>query len=196
MITLQVNGRERNFSEEELIAILEEYYSAKVEKPTEGKWFKVNPKSINRALFDNKRSDREQERVRKLILEAFAEVDRNLKYQEPFEILVPVRTKGFYFEKDVKDFAIKIGDSQTNWIEQALEWAQRISNGESWQSLCNVPDYNQWFRLIIGKNNKSWFVGGCCDCNISKPTTHISAIINYFESRLWACVPSVVRRNK
>ena len=196
MITLQVNGKERTFSEEELTAILENYYNGNADKPIEGKWFQVNPKAINRALFKNKRIDEEQERVRKLILEAFSEVDKNSKYSEPFETMIPVRPKSFNFEKEVKEFAKQIGDSQTNWIEQALEWAQRISNGETWESLCNQPDYNKWFRLIIGKEDKSWFIGGCCEYGITIPTTYVSALAHYFESRVWVSVPSVVRRKK
>lgn len=196
MITLQINGEQRTYSEEELTSILEEYYSVKAERPAEGIWYQINPRAINRGIFENKRIDENQERVRRLILEAFAEVDKNSKYSEPFEIMIPIRTKDFHFEQEIKNFANQIGDSQTNWIEQALEWAQRISNGETWESLCNKPDYNKWFRLIIGKNDQSWLIGGCCEYQVSRPTTYISGSANYFESRLWTTVPSVVRRKK
>ena len=27
-----------------------------------------------------------------------------------------------------------------DWVEQAFEWAQRISNGESWKTICNDAD--------------------------------------------------------
>ena len=48
-----------------------------VTKPTEGEWFEVKPQDINQKLFRRKRKDEEQERVRKIIIEAFVEMKEN-----------------------------------------------------------------------------------------------------------------------
>ena len=63
-ITLNVHGRERTFSEKELIAILEKHFSneatkqvstAKVaQEPTEDKWFEVNPQTIDQTVANNR----------------------------------------------------------------------------------------------------------------------------------------------
>ena len=196
MITLQVNGEDRSYSQRELTTILEEYYSGKAEKPTEGKWYQVNPRTITIGLFENERSDKRQELIRKIILEAFVEAHKNSKYYEPFETMVPNRTEEHFFEKELKILAQKIGDSQTDWVEQALEWAQRISNGETWENLCNKPDYNKWFRLIVGKNDESWIIGGSTEGGICVSASNIMKLQNYFDCRLWYAVPSVVRRKK
>ena len=60
------------------------------EKPTEGKWFKVNPEAINREFFQNERADIKQEKTRRLILEAFFEWENKPeKYARMFETLIP-----------------------------------------------------------------------------------------------------------
>ena len=60
----------------------------------------------------------------------------------------------------LEDVAKKLGDRNANWVEQALEWAQRICNGESWQAICNDVDTNKHFRLVIWKNGQARLVGG------------------------------------
>ena len=64
-VTLPVHGRERTFSEQELIAILEKHFSNETKAqittsnsvlvPTEEQWFEVNPQSINQSLFEKER---------------------------------------------------------------------------------------------------------------------------------------------
>lgn len=56
-ITLQVNGREITFSEQELSSILEKHFSkVKVaQKLTENEWFEVKPHAIDQKLFEEKR---------------------------------------------------------------------------------------------------------------------------------------------
>ena len=56
--------------------------------------------------------------------------------------------------------ACKLGDHNADWVEQALEWAQRISNGESWEVICNNADTANWYRMIIWKNGYARLVGG------------------------------------
>ena len=169
-ITLPVNGRKMTFSAEELIVILEQHFENKeleakkvevVQKPTEGEWFMVDPNSINQNLFQKKRNDSRQEKTRKIILEAFIEVKNNpKKYAKPFKIMMPKKT---WLNKEIKELielAEKDGNHIADWVEQALEWAQRISNGESWEAICNNPDTAKWYRLVIWKNGKYKIVGG------------------------------------
>lgn len=43
-----------------------------------------------------------------------------------------------------------------NWVQQAFEWAQRISNGESWEDVCNKEGNIKYERLIIWKNEDEY----------------------------------------
>ena len=170
MITLQVNGRERTFSEEELTVILEKHFSSEAanqanavevaERPTEGKWFKVNPLAIDQNLFKEKREDSRQEVTRQLILEAFAEMKKKPKYAKPFKTMMPKKTWKSKTVGELKKLAGKLGDHNADWVEQALEWAQRITNGETWKSVCNEPDTANWYRLVVWKNGYCRLVGG------------------------------------
>lgn len=176
-ITLQVNGREMTFSEEELIAILNEHFSEREteeqttkcvqteDKTTQvaktDKYFDVTPSSINRNLFQEEREDVQQEWPRQIILEAFDEFDRHPeKYAKSFKVMIPKKTWSSKTVEELKSLAKKLGDHNANWVEQALVWAQRISNGETWEALCNEPDTEAWYRLIVWKNGYPRLVGG------------------------------------
>ena len=170
-ITLPIHGRERTFSEKELIAILEKYFSneateqattAKVTQvPTEDQWFEVNPQTINQSLFKKNRKDERQERTRKLILEAFAEVKSSPeKYGRKFKTMMPKKTWTSKTVAELKQLACEFGNHNADWVEQALEWAQRICNGESWEAVCNNADTANWYRLVVWKNGYARLVGG------------------------------------
>ena len=98
-IVLQIGGKEMTFSEEELAKMVEYYIanaisssdkSGVITSPIEGKWFMVNPMTINRKLFEEEREDSLQERLRKLILQIFKSVDEKPNIcAHPFEILIP-----------------------------------------------------------------------------------------------------------
>ena len=60
----------------------------------------------------------------------------------------------------LKELACELGDHNADWVEQALEWAQRISNGESWKTLCEKEDTANWYRLIVWKEGYSLVIGG------------------------------------
>lgn len=142
-VTLTVHGRERTFSEQELIAILEKHFSNEateqvstaklVQVPIEGKWFEIKPQSIDQNLFQNKRENGRQEKTRRLILEAFDEVkNRPAQYGKKFKTMMPKKTWTVKTVAELNRLACKLGDHNADWVEQALEWAQRICNGESW----------------------------------------------------------------
>lgn len=184
-VTLTVHGRERTFSEQELIAILEKHFSneaaeqantAKVAQiPTEDKWFEVNPQAIDQTLFQKKRKDRKQEKTRKLILKAFVEVKSNPeKYGKKFKTMMPKKTWSYKTVAELRQLACKLGDRNADWVEQALEWAQRICNGESWETVCNNADTSNWYRLVLWKKNAGYaFVGGSCVINDDDPASEV-----------------------
>ncbi len=63
-----------------------------------------------------------------------------------------------------------------DWVEQALEWAQKIFDGQSWESICNYPDTSKNKRMIIWKNGNYATVGNYYD-NIG--------ICSAYQIRLW-----------
>lgn len=133
-----------------------------VQAPTEGKPFEVNPKKIDRTLFDKPRCDARCERVRIMIQEAFAEVDKKPgKYASTFWLLIPKKDwDGYKTVEELEAYANNLGDGVADWVEQALEWAQRISNGEKWDDICVWDDTAKWYRLIRWKNGRHRVVGG------------------------------------
>lgn len=183
-ITLPVHGRERTFSEEELIAILEKHFSnevieqvstAKVEqRPTEDKWFEVNPQAIDQSLFQKERKDERQEKTRRLILEAFAEVKNSPeKYGKKFKTMMPKKSWKSKTVKELKQLACELGNHNADWVEQALEWAQRICNGESWEVICNNADTANWYRLVVWKNGYARLVGGSRANDNHNPASYV-----------------------
>ena len=191
-ITLSLFGKEETFLEEDLTNILEDYFSKehngrikikKPEKPNCEVPFKVDPQKINRSFFVNEREDCVQEEIRQLICEAFKKVDANPKeYGQPFETLRISREEiEFMSEAKFADFASELGGHIANWVEQALEWAQRIQNGESWQELCNYSDNTRQRRLIIWQDGQLRTVGGTYFKN--RPATYVSS--NSYCSGYW-----------
>lgn len=206
-ITLPIHGRERTFSEKELIAILEKYFSneateqattAKVAQvPTEDQWFEVNPQTINQSLFKKNRKDERQERTRKLILEAFAEVKSSPeKYGRKFKTMMPKKTWTSKTVAELKQLACEFGNHNADWVEQALEWAQRICNGESWKAVCNNADTANWYRLIVWKNGYARLVGGSRNFNLDNPASDVDYDDYYSNDRINYTVPLVVLYEK
>lgn len=171
-ITLRLSdGQKKTFSEKELITIVEEHLQNQksqtkkkttkfAQTPTEGKWFKVNPLTIDQNLFKEKREDSRQEATRQLILKAFEEIKKNSKYERPFKTMMPEKTWSSKTVRELKELASQLGDHNADWVEQALEWAQRIANGETWEYICNKKDTANWYRLVVWKNGYAQLVGG------------------------------------
>lgn len=158
-VTLPIYGRERTFSETELIAILEEHFN-KAKPPTENQWFWIDPLAIDQKLFQTERADPKQEKTRKWILKAFAEVKKDpKKYGRKFKTMRPEQRQNINI-KDVKAWACEMGDHIADWVEQALEWAQRIANEETWKELCNDNDTSKYFRLVVWENGYVRYIGG------------------------------------
>ena len=182
-IVVRVHGQEMSFSEEELQVILEQYFfkskmiaEEDVQIPMQqlDKRFQVTPIDIDRNLFKEERKDKKQEHTRKLILEAFRNVEKNpWKYGKPFKTKVMEKelNSGVFSGKDESDEG-----HIANWVEQALEWAQRIHNGESWETLCNIPDISRWYRIIIWKDGKLRYIGGSSADSNKSPATAIHQV--------------------
>lgn len=169
--------RGRTLLEKESIPISEKHFSnetTKKLKPAKWaqvefkRWFKVNPQDIDQSLFQKERKDELQEKTRKLILEAFAEVkSKPEKYGGEFKTTIPKNfLKGFL---EINNMICKLGGNIADWVEQSLEWAQRICNGESWETICNLADTDMLCqRLVVWKNGKLRLVGGGYVPNFAK----------------------------
>lgn len=146
-------------------------------KPEEGKLFRVEPLNINKKLFEEQKNDKSQEFARRIIKDAFRKVEQNPnRYSTPFWTLVPENKWNYNEiknEKELRDYALDSGGQMADWIEQALEWAQRIQNGESWENLCNNPDTLRFYRMIEWKDGEPKIVGGSTEENYTYSPTHI-----------------------
>lgn len=163
--------------------------------PTEDQWFKVNPQTINQSLFQKKRKDEKQEKTRQLILEAFAEVKRSPeKYGVNFKTMMPEKIWKSKTIEELEQLACKLGDHNADWVEQALEWAQRISNGESWEAICNNVDAANWYRLIVWKNGYGRLVGGSRNSKYNIPASDIFCCDYDFNRSVGFTVPLIVLR--
>ena len=205
-ITLVVDGEEKSFSEEELASIVKEYFAQKqaatqkeanpiqkLMRPTEGVPFPVNPSGINRNLFQKKREDKRQEETRQLILEAFVQVDEYpKKYGKPFNTLMPKKTWTWKTVEELRKLATEMEDHEADWVEQALEWAQRIVNGEPWEDVCNNPDTANWYRLVKWKNGYYRLVGGSREDNDDCPASYVSNVNCNSSNEVYTTVPLVV----
>ena len=194
MITLQVDGREMTFTEEELTAILEDHFTfATSKRPTEDVPFEVNPLGIDRNLFKKKRKDEQQEKTRQLILEAFTEMDKNPgKYGKSFKTLMPKKTWVWKTVDAHRELATKLGDHMADLVEQFLEWAQRIQNGETWKAICDKADSANWYRLIEWNNGYALLVGGSRKMGYLYPASSVGNIKYLAKDRIYSAVPLIV----
>lgn len=205
-ITLRLSdGQKKTFSEEELVAIVErdiQNQKAQKEKeateyapiPTEGKWFKVDPLAIDQNLFKEKRKNSVQERTRQIILQAFEKVKWYSEYARSFKTMMPPKKWASKTVKELKDMACKLGDHNANWVEQALEWAQRIHNGETWEDICNKQDTANWYRIVIWDNVRYvCLVGGSCKLRDMRPAVEVVFHNHYCDRDVISkSVPAVV----
>lgn len=203
-ITLQVNGREMTFSEEELTAIVEKHFAEEVievepethqvEQLTSEEWFEVNPLEINQSIFQAKREDKNQEATRQLILQALTVLKKDpQRYGRPFETLIPEKTWLQKTAVELITLASDLGDHNADWIELAFEWAQKICNGASWESICNKPDTAKWFRLVRWKYGVMRIAGGSVLNNEALPESSIGGFNYGSHQMIHSAVPLVVR---
>lgn len=201
-IKLNVFGEEKTFSKKDVETAMEDYLSkeaimrnkenVQLEKPTEGKWFRVNPLKIDQEFFKEPREDGSQEKTRQIILSAFRKLNSNPDYYGiPFETMMPEKTWVLKKIADMRDMAMDLGERTANLYEQSLEWAQRIIN-ESWEAICNDSDTAKCYRFVENSDKSVLIVGGCEN---SKPIAHPSDIANFgkYSAEIMNTVPLVVR---
>lgn len=188
------DGRKLLLDSVERFTVSEE--SQVAETPTVGKRFLINPKEINKVLFEVPREDTMQEWARSIILQAFEEVENNPKYKggKEFFTMIPEKT----WTQGVKVWELvavakEVGGQVTDWVEMALEWAQRLSNGETWEKLSNRFDTVPCCRLIV------WKTGYYRPCGWKQwgedsPPANVGADDFCMEDQIWATVPSVTIR--
>ena len=155
----EVGPRGLSISRERLVRLLEDnrFY---LTQPTIGVLFKVTPREIDQSIFHEKwklgwHGDKNEE-TRQLILEAFEEAERNPEYMEPFHTLVPrEESSGARTVKELRSIARRNNGKLANWVEQALEWAQRIYNYGEYGDIINAADYMSVRRAVIWKDGKT-----------------------------------------
>lgn len=163
---------------------------------TAGELFEVNPLSIDATIFEHARKNRKQEWTRLRILEALAVVcEQPEKYAKPFWLLVPDKKwEGKKTGAELKQYAKDCGGYMSIWVEQALGWAQRLSNGESWGSVCNDIDRHKWYRMIVWKNGLGRIVGYSKYNRNFTPSTYVSGRDYDFDEPVIDTVPLVTIR--
>lgn len=154
-IKVKVFGVEQTYTLDKLSAILEEYREMKGttyglrEKIMIGRWFRVTPAAINQKLFQKKREDYYQEEFRQRILKVFEDFKEYPERLRPFKTIVPAG-EGALTATGLIAIADKYDGRVAYWYEQELEWAQRISNGESWEEVCNELEGPRKICYIVG----------------------------------------------
>ena len=142
--------------------------------PTENQWFEVNPLAIEKKFFEEKKKDWRQESVRQLILMAFEELSNNTKYQRKFKTFMPKKTWVSKSVPELIQMSHELGDHNIDITEQAFEWAQRISNGETWESVCRCNNFiSSYYRLVIFKDGSERLVGASHDCDTNFPKSDV-----------------------
>ena len=166
--------------------------------PSEGKLFEVNPLGIDRSKFEKPMSNRKQEWTRQIIQKAFAEVDKHPeKYASAFYTLMPEKKwNGYKTVAELKAYANDLDGQMADWVEQALEWAQRIFNGESWETICNNADTANWYRVILWKNGCYRLVGGSRNYNVLNPASDVFDYDYGSFNCIYDTVPLVVLKKK
>ena len=194
------DGRKEIFSDVASFNVTEEQItnSDVVQTPTEGKLFKVKPLEIDRSKFEKPMSNKQQEWTRQIINKAFTEVDKHPeKYASVFYTMIPEKKWNSYKTvEELKEYANELGGLMADWVEQALEWAQRIFNGESWEAICNNADTANWYRMISWNDGSYRLVGGSRDGNYSSPASGVNSYVYFSDIIVSRAVPLVVLKKK
>ena len=131
--------------------------------PEDGKCILVRLETIQRNMFIEERSDKKEEKLRRLINKAIKEAEKEPEKYEEFYILVPKREwvyKAEFSDVELEEYPAKVCGTMSNWVEIALYLAQRLSNGESWEKLCHKLDTLAYYRIFTGEKGTKTFLGG------------------------------------
>lgn len=110
-------------------------------------WYEVKPRDIKEDLFLEPRKDPDQEKLRKNILDDALRWRK--KYSRNFKIMAPKITWPKIDDIfELNDMTYELGGHHiAHRIELYLLLAQRIQNGESWESCLQQPE--DYFILVI-----------------------------------------------
>ena len=187
MIKVDVN--EITVTVKELVSILEQHF--KILNVVKG--VEVNPITIDESIFEmgEKGYYSHEEYIMQLIQKAFIEMKKDLRrYARPFEIVTPAELEPVYTEEKMVALAEQYGDHLADWVEQALEFAQKIANGED---IFNKSDDSKWFRAISWQDGHVCLVGGSEEFNNHDCASAIHEFhVNSFY-QLHNAVPAIVR---
>lgn len=165
-------------------------------RPTEAKPYLVKPLEIPQSLFEKERGDVKQEETRQYILEALVDVRNNpQEYGKIFMTFMPKKGWRIKRVQDLMDYARKYDYHMAVKREQALEWAMRIYNGESWKEICNNPDTANWYRVVEWDDGYFRQIGGARMIRDKSPATDVSGICAY-HSVIESGVPLMVKYRK
>lgn len=202
---MQIGDKRMTFFPKDLKSILEKVFcvdnTPQKEKediqisvqPTEGIPFEVNPLKIDINLFNEERNDNEQEYVRKMIVHAFTCVfNYPSRYGRPFKTLRPEKKWDVITLNEMRNVASTLGDHMADLTEQALEWAQRIANGETWEDVCNKADTSNWFRVVNAYDGYAWVFGGSTKAKCFESASCTECEDYAIDERILYAVPLVV----
>jgi len=163
--------------------------------PTEDKWYKVDPMSIEWNRITNHTCKTvKQMNTRQFILEAYRELkDNPKKYGIKFYTKVIEKTWKHKTVEELRAIARTKGNDNINRIEKGLQLAQRIQNGESWESICDEPDTAKWVIMVLWGKDKVKLIGGSTKAEIKVPPSDIDERLFNKDSRFDTVVPEVVR---
>lgn len=159
----------------------------------EERWIKVKPNEINRRyFFKEKREDEKEEKLRRMLCEAFYEVYSKPQSPKDFEVLIPRKRSAVMTGASMKELAAEYNGHVADWTELCLIWAQIIQESGNW-NLCHRIDEEDYHRFVIWKNGKGRIVGGSRQDKVMHPATHIGFF--YFDDKEQFCytVPLIVR---
>lgn len=169
------------------------YKNERTGRPVEGKFFQVDPKTIKRELFNYPREDEKQEWVRQRIIMVLNDSQCD---EKPFKTFYPEKTwEDAKTVEEIKQIAKEAGGQIAFLWQQILEWAQRISNGETWEEVCNKKDNSMWYRLVVTERNVAYLVGACYLFGINVSATDIIQVMKIPGNRLNYAVPLIVYYN-
>ena len=117
------------------------------------------------------------------------------KYEKPFKTIIPKKNWSLKSLSELEGYANSDEKTHfTDWVEKALEWAQRIQNGETWENVCNDVDTAGWFRLVLWKDNCYHCVGGSQNCGLYNSASFVDPNPCDYINDIEYAVPSITKR--
>ena len=114
------------------------------------------------------------------------------KYGKNFKTMISKKAWSTKTYRQLSKMASNLSDHNADWVEQALEWAQRIANGESWEAICNDKDTADWYRLVVWKEGNALLVGGSVHDDSDSSASNVDDYGYLDGSSLYDAVPLVV----